>query len=122
MSISYSGFSQEDKNDNIKSVNQEEQYVCLMTGPEQRERQEKLKTEVFSQVKKYEELENGYEFYFKYDEALLMKMTDYIIAENNCCPFFTFETKLHSKNDVSLKITGPFLAKKMLKMALIENK
>jgi len=35
-----------------------------------------------------------------------MKMTDYVIAENNCCPFLTFNTRLHSKNDVMLQITG----------------
>ena len=33
-------------------------------------------------------------------------MTDYVIAENNCCPFLTFNTRLHSKNDVMLQITG----------------
>ena len=123
MSVSFSGFSQETKNHSKKSVNQEEQYVCLMTGPEQLERQQKLKTEVFSQVKNHKELNNGYAFYFKYDEMFLMKMTDYVIAENNCCPFLTFEIKLHSKDDVELKIIGPSNeAKEMMKMAFIDKK
>ena len=110
-------------NDSLKSgFNSEVPLVCMLTGAEQAERKEILQKEVFSQVKKVEEIENGYIFYFKYEEIFLMKMTDYVIAENNCCPFFTFETKLHSKNDVSLKITGSEQAKEMIKIALIDGK
>lgn len=111
------------KNDILKfDFNSEEPLVCLLTGAEQVERKEILQKEIFSQVKKVEEIETGYIFYFKYEEIFLMKMTDYAIAENNCCPFFTFETKLHSKNDVSLKITGSEQAKEMIKMTLIDKK
>ena len=101
----------------------EEPLVCLLTGPEQAERKETLQKEIFSHVKKVEEMKTGYLFYFKYDEKFLMKMTDYVIAENNCCPFFTFDIRLHSKDDVMLKITGSSEeAKKMIKMVLIEEK
>ena len=104
------------------SFNSEEPLVCLMTGPEQAERKEALQKDIFSQVKKVEEMKTGYIFYFKYDENFVMKMTDYIIAENNCCPFLTFNIKLHSKDDVMLEILGPSEeAKEMIKMALIEE-
>ena len=97
--------------------------VCLLTGQELVERKEVLQKEIFSQVKKVEEIETGYIFYFKYEEEFLMKMTDYVIAENNCCPFLTFEIKLHSKDDVELKIIGPSNeAKEMMKMAFIDKK
>ena len=110
------------KNDSLKSeFDSEEQLVCLLTGEEQAEQKERLQKEIFSQVKKVEELETGYIFYFKYEEAFLMKMTDYVIAENSCCPFFTFETRLHSKDDVSLKITGSSVkVKEMIKMVLVD--
>lgn len=111
------------KSDSLKfDLYSEEPLVCLLTGAELAERKEILQKEIFSKVKKVEEIESGYIFYFKYEEMFLMKMTDFVIAENNCCPFFTFETKLHSKNDVSLKITGSEQAKKMIKMALIDKK
>ena len=97
--------------------------VCLLTGQELVERKEVLQKEIFSQVKKVEEIETGYIFYFKYDEMFLMKMTDYVIAENNCCPFLTFETMFHSKDDVVLKIIGSSMqAKEMIKMILIDKK
>jgi len=110
------------KNDSLKfDFISEEPLVCLLTGAEQAERKEILQKEIFSRVKKVEELEMGYIFYFEYEEMFLMKMTDYIIAENNCCPFFTFETKLHSKDDVVLKIiSSSKQAKEMIKMTLIE--
>lgn len=110
------------KNDSLEfDFNLEAPLVCKLTGVEQAKRKEILQKEIFAKVKKVEEIESGYVFYFKYEELFLMKMTDYVIAENNCCPFFTFETKLHSKNDVSLKITGSKQAKEMIKANLINN-
>lgn len=98
-----------------------EPLVCTLQGVELAERKEALQKEIFSQLKKVEEIDTGYIFSFDYDEGFLIKMTDYMITENNCCPFFTFEIKLHSKNDVLLKITGPSEAKKMLKNFLIQS-
>ncbi|PCJ65571.1 MAG: hypothetical protein COA58_09175 [Bacteroidetes bacterium] len=102
------------------NYNSDEPLVCLLTGEEQVKRKEILQKEIFSHVQKVEEIEFGYIFYFKYDETFFIKMTDYIITENNCCPFFTFETRLHSKDDVSLKITGTKQAKEMMKAALVD--
>ena len=104
----------------IKEV-ESEPLVCTLLGAELAQQKEALQKEIFSQVKKAEEIETGYIFSFEYDEGFLIKMTDYVITENNCCPFFTFEIKLHSKNDVLLKITGPTEAKKMLKNFLTEG-
>ncbi len=101
----------------------EEPLVCLLTGAEQAERKKALQEEIFSQVKKVEEIETGYIFYFEYEEMFLMKMTDYVIAENNCCPFLTFETKLHAKDDIVLKILGSSKrAKEMIKLTLLDKK
>ena len=101
----------------------EEPLVCKMTRAEQAKHKEVLQKEIFSQVKKVDEIKTGYIFYFNYDEDFLMKMTDYVIAENNCCPFLTFDIKLHSKDDVMLKISGSSVeAKEMIKMVLIDGK
>jgi len=99
-----------------------ESLVCTLIGPELAKRKEELQKEVFSEVKKIEEIETGYIFSFKYDEDFLIKMTDYAISENKCCPFFTFEIKFHSTSDALLKITGPPEAKKMLETFLDESK
>jgi len=54
MGIAFSGYSQKSRDGTKNLIDQEVKYVCLLTGPEQRKRQEALKKEVFSQVKKYE--------------------------------------------------------------------
>jgi len=119
------GLMNEDKinsKDTPSLFNSEETLVCLLTGAEQAERKQVLKKEIFSQVKKVEEMDLGYVFYFKYEEKFLMKMTDYVIAENNCCPFLTFDIKIHSKDDVMLKVSGSSEeAKKMIAMVLIDG-
>lgn len=103
--------------------NNTEPLVCQLTGPEQAERKKALQKEVFSQVKKTEETQEGYIFYFPYEEDLLIKLTDFVIVENNCCAFFTFDIRLQAKNDVRLTISGSSeKAKEMIAMALIQKK
>jgi len=111
-------------NDSSKfEFNSESPLVCLLTGAEQAERKELLQKEIFSRTKKIQEIENGFIFHFNYDENFIMKMTDYVIAENNCCPFLTFETKLHAKDDITLKVFGSSIqAKEMIKMTLVDRK
>jgi hypothetical protein len=101
-----------------KDTKKEEQLICLLNGPELIERKAKLQKEIFSQVSKIEEVEEGYVFSFKHSEEFILKLTDYIVAENKCCPFFTFETVLHSTDDITLTITGPQQAKDMIKMEI----
>ena len=80
-----------------------------------------MQKEIFTEIKEVKELVDGYVFYFNYDEVFFMKMSDYVITENICCKFFTFEIKLHDKNDIQLKVTGPEQAKEMVKMELLEK-
>lgn len=110
------------KNDSLRlRFNSEESLVCLLTGEEQVKRKLILQKEIFSQVKETKEINEGYIFYFEYEESFLMNVMDYVIAENNCCPFLTFELKLHSKNAVRLKITGSKMVKEMIKSTLIDQ-
>lgn len=96
--------------------------VCTLAGAELAERKEKLQSDIFSKVKTTEEIELGYAFTFEYDEQFIMKMTDYVLAENNCCPFLQFDISLKAKIDVVLKITGTSQqAKEMIKTALIDG-
>lgn len=90
------------------------ELVCLLSTKEQAERKSGLQADVFSQMKDVEELENGYKVTFPYDEAFIIRLTDYVVAENNCCPFFSFQLNLHGKEDIALSITGPAEAKEIL--------
>lgn len=98
-----------------------EPVVCLLEGAAFIKRKEILQKEIFDKMSDVKELEDGYIFYFKYDEAFFMTLADYTISENKCCPFFTFDIKLHNTNDIQLKVTGPAPAKDMIK-SLLPNK
>jgi hypothetical protein len=53
------------------------------------------------------ELSNGYEFRFPGDTATLQQLTDWIVTERLCCPFFDFDVRLDSEGGpIALRLTG----------------
>ena len=73
-------------------------FACHLTDSEFVERKLSLQKEVFSNVIKVEEVENGYLFHFDDAPTFLPKLFQYIQAEKECCPFF--------QQDVSFKPNG----------------
>jgi len=58
----------------------------------------------------------GYIFHFKDEATLLPKLTEFIVTEQQCCKFFQYDLSIKSSNrGIALKISGPVLAKIMLK-------
>jgi len=110
-----------DNNLNLSTDNNDNQLVCKMVGAEKAEKKELLKTEIFSQVTKVEEVNNGYILNFEDKDDILLKLTDYLMIEKECCPFFIFDLNIKpNSNGISLKISGQDGAKEMLK-PLIDN-
>lgn len=110
------------KMNNLKFMNDnDEQLVCKLTGPELMKRKNQIREQLFSRVKNVEEIETGYNFFFDYDPDLILKLTDWIITENSCCPFFTFNTTLHGENNVRLQMTGPEKAKELIKSLIVDQ-
>ena len=95
--------------------------VCQLSGPELQQRKAELRQEVFGKVNKYEEIPDGYVFYFSDEGDLAMKVADYMLAEKECCPFFNFELAIQAhQKGISWKITGPPEAKDMIRMLIEE--
>ncbi len=91
-------------------------FVCKLTGPELQKRKAALRKEVFSKVRKFEEVEDGFHFCFADREGILERLADYILAERKCCPFFQFELTIKpDKGGVELKLCGPKGAKSMIR-------
>ncbi len=105
--------------DTTKNITSGGDVACTLTDAKLFERKEKLVKEIFSDVTEIQEIDTGFIFNFKYEENFILKLTDYILAENKCCPFFQFDIRLKAKNDVLLKITGPPKAKLMVKTLLL---
>ncbi len=99
-----------------RNINQIGSLACKLTDGEQVERKQALQNKIFSMVKKIVETDDGYIFYFKYDDVFLQQLTSYIIAEKQCCPFFRFTFIIHPNRDgLELKITGASGAKALIK-------
>lgn len=108
--------SKEDSTVYENSSNQPVELVCKFVGEELAEKKELLKKEIFSQVQKTEEANDGYVLYFEDKNDILLKLSDYLMIEKECCPFFTFNLNILSNSKgIALKIAGSDDAKSMLK-------
>ena len=95
--------------------------VCKLNGPELVKRKQALQQEVFAQMISYEELEKGFLFRFNFEENFLIKLTDYMLAEKKCCPFFQYELKIKAHTaGIELAVSGKGEAKEMVR-SLIED-
>ena len=95
--------------------------ICKLNGPKLIKRKQALQKEVFSQLLSYEELEKGFLFRFTFEENFLIKLTDYMLAEKKCCPFFQYELKIKAHTaGIELVVSGEGEAKEMVR-SLIEE-
>ncbi len=64
--------------------------ACSLSGTQQGRRQEEI-AKIFEGCLRVNELEDGYEFRFPGSVESAMKLTEFIVFERECCPFFAFE-------------------------------
>ncbi|MEM6525528.1 MAG: hypothetical protein AAF693_17135 [Bacteroidota bacterium] len=93
--------------------------ACLLTDLEFTERKNELQKKIFSRVKKMEQMEDGYLFYFEDEEDLLADLFHYILAEKECCPFFRQDISVGTDNSgITWKISGSEEVKELLRQML----
>jgi hypothetical protein len=73
--------------------------ACSLSPDELRERSGENAT-LFGGVTDVKELPDGYVFTFPGDQA--REVMDFMLAERDCCPFFTFELTLPSPHQLIL--------------------
>lgn len=94
-------------------------FSCLLTSSELVERKHELQQEVFSEVKKVEEVNDGFLFHFNDDEKLLSNLFYYILAEKACCPFFQQDISIGSDHSgITWKVSGKTGVKEVLQEML----
>jgi len=97
--------------------------VCLLTDLELVERKNELQKEIFFNVKKVEEVDDGYLFHFDDNENILSNLFYYILAEKKCCPFFQQDISIGSGNSrIVWKVSGRTGIKEMLRETFEEIK
>jgi hypothetical protein len=100
-----------------KRLTNESSLVCDLNALDtaQRERHQANTQQLFGSVEQIEELPDGYAFRWPAESATLLKVTDFILLERLCCPFFNFALELEAESGpLWLKMTGragvkPFL-------------
>jgi len=65
--------------------------ACSLPDADQAARREQNVLLLFNAVQQTQELADGYAFQFASDSATVTHLTEFISAERECCPFFTFE-------------------------------
>ncbi len=90
--------------------------ACCLTSAELREREATLFAQLRSAVIGTEELRDGYAFHVPGDGKLVALVGEMIMAEWECCPFFTFELVAQpGMGPVVVRVTGPAGTKDFLK-------
>ena len=81
--------------------------ACLLPERERGARGDEL-AEIFGNALEERELPDGYEFRFPADDALALRLLEFINFERQCCPFFKFELIFEPENGPTwLNIRGP---------------
>jgi hypothetical protein len=65
--------------------------ACSLVGPEFAARKEAITRDLFAHVDRVEELPDGFGVRFPAADPWAAKALEFIDAEKQCCPFFTFE-------------------------------
>ena len=94
--------------------------ACCLTSAELREREATILAQFRSAVIDTEELLNGYAFRVPDDRKWVAITAEMIVAERECCPFFTFELVAQpGKGPVVVRVTGPAGTKDFLKLSCV---
>ncbi len=87
-------------------------------SPAQRKRHSELIRYVLSEPLSLKELAEGYEFSFKKEAEVFLKIAEWVVLERVCCPFLSFSLAIDRGNGpIRLGITGPAGTKDVLKAA-----
>ncbi len=92
---------------------------CSLTDEAFRKRIAFLKSEIKGAITEIEDLEDGLLLKFREREGLDAKLTEWIVAERKCCPFFEISLKLLPfQKGIEMQITGEGDAKELIRSVL----
>jgi hypothetical protein len=81
--------------------------ACNLSGLEETRRRGEVE-EIFGGCLQADELEDGYEFYFPGGGQWVARLTEFIVFERGCCPFFAFELIFErGEGPIRLRVRGP---------------
>jgi hypothetical protein len=97
-------------------VPDENPVACCLSDAELGQREATLLAQFKDALISTEELPDGYAFRISGEKRWLAVVADLIIAERECCPFFTFQLTVEPKmGELTLRMTGPDGTKEFLR-------
>ena len=101
---------------------QNREIACRLPEEEQDRQWEDVASEVFGAVEETRELEDGYAFRFPAEDRWVRALTEYVLYERGCCPFFRFEVVLEADEGPTwLRLRGGEEVKGFLREQLRER-
>lgn len=92
---------------NNETTSEEYTFACTLPKAELLEKKAELAKEIFAKIKAIKELAAGYQLVFDDTEGMALRVADFMLAENICCPFLNFDLSLLAfKKGIALGITG----------------
>lgn len=82
--------------------------ACKLEPGEQQVRHREVTEQLFAYASEPKEIEDGYQYRFPGDREIAERLSDYILFERQCCPFFTFEVMYKpDEGPITLRLRGP---------------
>ena len=92
---------------------------CSLSADKLGRRRDELARLFGKEVKETQELPDGFAFRFSSDDALTLRLFEFVRAERRCCGFLTFELTLEPKpGPVWLRLRGDADAKQFVREIL----
>jgi hypothetical protein len=107
-----------------KTVNKRKLPIaCFLPNHEQAKRREVIANDIFKKAEEVRELRDGFSFRYPGTDEWISKISEFIMFERKCCPFFTFELLFASNTaPVYLHIRGSKDVKEFIKKELLQLK
>ena len=100
---------------------EQEPLACRIQDPAQLRQRQTEVTTLFKGATSTQELTDGYALSFPSEARWATKLLEFILFENECCPFYTFELIFeHQHGPLWLRWRGPEGTKDILKNSFAE--
>ena len=93
--------------------------ACSLPSEEENMRRRSIADDFRKGIQEVKELEDGYAIRFPATDEWVAQITQFIVVERTCCPFFIFELVFEpNQGPVWLKVRGPEGVKEFLRNGL----
>jgi hypothetical protein len=82
---------------------QQAEIACKLLGSDFAARKEAITRDLFANAERVDELPDGFAYQFPAGDPWPAKVLEFVAAERQCCPFFTFEI-IFEPNDGPLRL------------------